>query len=290
MIAKPVFSTGDSSVVAKFNLEFTRYNCHYIFTLYDSSYVTNSFTDSIVKWTINWGDNSNKAIQQFSNKFAKNTKHTYTRNGNLTIHLKVETALGKQAEDSISIYIPGPVINIDTFIKRQYCVGELVTLKGFGTYSNADSNIWIWDFGDRTGDTRFFLDTISHIYHTAGTYNIQLQTFYHYLNAFDPCSIVSPDTNGRQERPLTIRIINCGTSIQNAIAEESIGIYPNPANQQLNITSNYPTDVLIIDRLGSIVKSFIIEGNQTINLEGISPGLYLVSNGQRKIISKLVIE
>ena len=63
--------------------------------------------------------------------------------------------------------------------------------------------------------------------------------------------------------------------------EVSFFVFPNPIHgNNLKIHSSVHLDnCRIIDQLGRVVKDFnfkIVEGYQTINLEGLSPGVYLM--------------
>ncbi|NVO03713.1 MAG: T9SS type A sorting domain-containing protein [Bacteroidetes bacterium] len=59
-----------------------------------------------------------------------------------------------------------------------------------------------------------------------------------------------------------------------------LNVYPNPANSEINITSNLNENANfeLFDLAGKIVKSELIIGqNQKINLDGISNGMYIYS-------------
>jgi transforming growth factor-beta-induced protein len=55
--------------------------------------------------------------------------------------------------------------------------------------------------------------------------------------------------------------------------EESIALYPNPANEILTINGSTYNSYTILDLSGKMIKSSTIE-NQTIDLSGLNPGMY----------------
>ena len=85
---------------------------------------------------------------------------------------------------------------------------------------------------------------------------------------------------------------------QNAKAENHLlikGIYPNPANQNLNIISGVPNTIInIYNNFGQKVYSCINSGLQTIDISSWAKGIYMVEmqddSGSKKETSKLIIE
>jgi photosystem II stability/assembly factor-like uncharacterized protein len=95
----------------------------------------------------------------------------------------------------------------------------------------------------------------------------------------------------------TINITACGVGMaEHNMFEQSIGLYPNPANDKINIevsnTSSY--SYKITDLLGKVVVSDKVSGqsNTSVNLSSINKGIYFLtveSNGQ-KATRKIIIE
>ncbi len=78
--------------------------------------------------------------------------------------------------------------------------------------------------------------------------------------------------------------------------EKLLSIYPNPANAIITIDSKFqtPYEIEIYNSMGQLVLQKNMQGlsNETISLEGLSTGCYLIkaSNGQEVISEKLVVE
>lgn len=76
---------------------------------------------------------------------------------------------------------------------------------------------------------------------------------------------------------------------------ESIAIYPNPATQYFIIDNKENTlnTILLLDQTGKIIiqKSDFYQGENFINIEGVSPGIYLLlcTTNHGKVIKKLNI-
>jgi PKD repeat protein len=70
-------------------------------------------------------------------------------------------------------------------------------------------------------------------------------------------------------------------------------LYPNPASQQVRF-SNIPSGATIsfVNQMGEVVKNQLVEDNETVNLSGLSKGLYvvLVKSGGKLYTEKLVIQ
>lgn len=65
----------------------------------------------------------------------------------------------------------------------------------------------------------------------------------------------------------------------------SFGIYPNPTNQQLNVTSSESGKYSIIDMLGNVVLQFELKaGNSTLFLDKLSNGAYIIQNQNQEFI------
>ncbi|MDI1307692.1 MAG: T9SS type A sorting domain-containing protein [bacterium] len=71
-----------------------------------------------------------------------------------------------------------------------------------------------------------------------------------------------------------------------------IKIYPNPANNILNIESLHDDTFIIINQLGQEIKRMWIKGNITneINISDLNKGLYFVESLQTKHCSKILID
>ena len=72
-----------------------------------------------------------------------------------------------------------------------------------------------------------------------------------------------------------------------------LSIYPNPANDKLNIDGNALSEIIITDIVGRIEKKIILGGSNhtTIDIHNLSKGIHIiqsVSNNGKKSISKFI--
>ncbi len=91
-------------------------------------------------------------------------------------------------------------------------------------------------------------------------------------------------------------VINCqGYALNiNTLKKANFTLYPNPANDQISITSKVANngDYKIVNLIGETVLSGDFENGQPIDISKLSKGIYCitVSNGSSVSSSKLVIE
>jgi len=292
-----IFTT---AVRAKFKTAVSRPQCRSILELFDSSYVMDPHlkkygkaSDIIVKWSVNWGDKGNYAITPFYGTMPAAVGHAYDIPGTYTITLTVFTALGCSHADSVSFTIDGAVPMFDTFIKKEYCKGDTIRFKNTSKYNRKDSNIWVWNFGDNQFASQFDTitaanDTISHVYTTAGTYNVFLYDSYQ-VSGGKRCQSVFPDTLGGQQA-FTVVVKNCDSTGISELRLQDILMYPNPAHNRMTIVSKEKTDIIITDVMGKTIKIFVNEGEQILDLKNLAPGLYIVTTTNRQVIGKLIVE
>lgn len=92
-----------------------------------------------------------------------------------------------------------------------------------------------------------------------------------------------------------VGMCNTATSVSNYTLAQEISVYPNPANEMLNIYNpdSTPLNLTIADLSGKIVlqQQLTLESNQ-INLANLTTGVYLLqlSNNNMRTTQKLVIE
>ena len=158
--------------------------------------------------------------------------------------------------------------------------------KNFQDLSNfadvpADATYY-WEFGD--GNVSFEQNP-THIYAIPGTYTVCLSVDDNDGQAYDYCKNVSVDY--------------C-TAIEEIANLNSISIYPNPAEDVLNINLIFeqPQDaeVSIINLAGQVVYTQITgistNYNTSIDISNLSSGLYMtrISSGNQSTIRNFVIE
>lgn len=72
-----------------------------------------------------------------------------------------------------------------------------------------------------------------------------------------------------------------------------ISVYPNPANDRLNLVLADQTEFYLYDMLGHLVRNEKLNrGNRTVELTGLSAGSYVLKmrTGDQHVIMNLVIE
>lgn len=83
------------------------------------------------------------------------------------------------------------------------------------------------------------------------------------------------------------------TAAKEAVEVLKPSLYPNPASQQVRF-ANIPAgaNISFVNQMGEIVKTQFVEDNETVNLSGLSKGLYvvLVKSGGKLYTEKLVIQ
>ncbi|MBD0831550.1 glycosyl hydrolase [Aestuariibaculum sediminum] len=95
----------------------------------------------------------------------------------------------------------------------------------------------------------------------------------------DPCTVTATNTSICGAKSTVVYKINGGTLSTDQV-ENNIGIYPNPANNFINIVlkGNYDdTNVILFDLTGKIVlKTNLIKDENKIDLSHLSSGMYVV--------------
>lgn len=289
---------------AHFRLAVSRPQCDYLVELKDSSYVqdphlkiTGKSSDKIIKWTINWGDKSVSSTNIFFNQLPSNIAHAYTRPGFYKIKLKVETELGCVDIDSQDIYFPGPTVQFDTLIQRNYCKGDTVSIVNTSLYNVNDSSAWTWDFGDGAFGSQFDKlnsanNPIKHAYKTEGTFPITLYQYYKFKvgNQVRTCRIQYPDPN-EKDPMFFVTINNCdSTSINDRYASSGIRMYPNPAHNTVNFVCDKPHELYIYNTLGQLIETIYIENNTVADLRHLSKGIYIIRTSTNLNVGKLIVD
>lgn len=132
---------------------------------------------------------------------------------------------------------------------------------------------WAWDFGDGNSSTD---QNPQHVYGSAGTYTVSL--------------VVNGNTNCPYSMTVNVTISG-NVSINNVI---QASLLPNPANTQssLNFSSplRFKTELHLISIDGKVLKEEILPVgtlNRMLNLEDLSPGIYLIRLKSEELNSTL---
>jgi PKD repeat protein len=150
-----------------------------------------------------------------------------------------------------------------------------------------------WAWGDtqwNTGDTAAYP---SHQYANAGVYTICLMitdangctnsycitdSILRTTNTMVQVNVISPHT---------------ATGIKEGKSSSSLTIFPNPANQILNITYNSKAQLIITDVIGNkIYEQSLNTINNNIDVSKWSKGIYFlkIMNDQESVVRKIVID
>ncbi|MFM9008062.1 MAG: PKD domain-containing protein, partial [Bacteroidota bacterium] len=143
-------------------------------------------------------------------------------------------------------------------------------------FSSASSGVTAinWDFGDGTtsGDS-----VVSHVY-SNGTYTV-------IFTASGPCGTITDSVQ------ITINV----TSL-NEVNAMSFDVYPNPANEWVNVVSNYPLErIEVLDLSSRLVQASMVGPNQfrqRITLNALESGVYLIratGNSGKQSVERLVV-
>jgi trimeric autotransporter adhesin len=72
--------------------------------------------------------------------------------------------------------------------------------------------------------------------------------------------------------------------LKNKTAQNGIVFYPNPAQNELNIQSDSPTTIKIIDAVGKLLQTIAVEiGTQTINISTLPAGVYYLHDARGNV-------
>lgn len=104
-------------------------------------------------------------------------------------------------------------------------------------------------------------------------------------------SVYAVDANGSMSAPVSTIVLVEFTGVEEN--EVSFGIYPNPAESELNINSNAASyEYQMINSVGQVVMSGVANGNVKLNVSELNNGVYflkVVANGNTSI-EKVVIK
>lgn len=178
------------------------------------------------------------------------------------------------ALDAVNFDISGSNLGIDFSISGILQPGNTIT------FNDISGNATITDFewlavgaNNTTGSGSTFTTSFAN----TGTYTVSLTA-----NSADGCEKVIK----------TINIV--GVSI-NEIEKQSISIFPNPATNLVTITHNIVENVNLkmYNSIGTLVYSKQnISGNETINLNNLARGVYLINLESEKdnVVKKLIVK
>lgn len=252
-----------------------------------------SSNGSIINYSWDFGDgNTASGLAQ------SNPTHTYVNSGVYAVCLTMTAVLGNDTCTSTycdsSVFVPsgstgGGQIScaasymVDT-VNSSLFQNQLIIWES--SYSNGNIISYSWDFGDGTTiNTQY----PSHTYTNTGVYNVCLS-----ITAIDSagidtcvstfCDSVGFDANGNLvykagQNGFTINVIDPATvGIEDLLLNESLSMYPNPANEKVTLSwdSNLKVEkVKVFSITGQQVRSVAVSGDE-LEIRDLPGGAYLV--------------
>lgn len=142
-----------------------------------------------------------------------------------------------------------PVANFNFSVTNQ-----AVSFSNLSTHATSYS----WDFGDGSSSDE---TAPTHIYESAGTYNIVLTA-----------------TQCGQSHTVSIPVNITALNIKNYSAETAIAYYPNPVESELSLNLNTVESIQLIDITGKIYNPFYYSTSENIiiNFSNFASGIYFL--------------
>jgi len=186
-----------------------------------------------------------------------NPTHTYYNPGFYDVML---TAISQYGCKSITIVMSMAVIyqtpvSLFNFTPEISQAGDTIQFNNLSYYGN----YWHWDFGDGTSSE---FENPTHVYTNNGNYTVTLIAYSNHVTTYSPaCS----DTFSLS-KTVNVELLNL---------ENFLKIYPNPANDKLNITLEEKATLEIINSQGQIVVSkSLTERTNNLNVSDLPGGVY----------------
>jgi PKD repeat protein len=212
-----------------------------------------------------WDDGS-------QNTMLTNLCHTYTAIGDYTVTLK-DTLKRYNYGDVNCAFITTEMVNVTDSAQANFSSVE-TGLTAVFTNASILATTYLWDFGD--GNTSTAVNP-THVYDAIGNYDVTLY-------ASGEC-----DTDS-----ITYTITISDVSIKENI--NFIKIFPNPANENLNISIAHGHEGVMVSLLNilgeTVIDSKKIFKDTQFNLADLSSGTYFlkVQEGNHIEVKKIVIE
>lgn len=221
-------------------------------------YNTHSYNDNdSLSYSWDFGDGSPK-------EFAINPNHNYTNSGPFNITL-ADTLLGWKSVCTIdtSLIIDG---RIATPRFQDSIVGLIAYFTDTTNHYLDTHTSWLWDFGD---GNLSILQNPTHVYLSSGTYMV----------CFTATGACGTDSS--------CRYISTNTVGLTQLKEESIFIFPNPANNQLTIEYS-GENLTITDILSREIKTINLSQGKVIDISELKPSTYFLRSEDGKILTRFI--
>jgi hypothetical protein len=100
-------------------------------------------------------------------------------------------------------------------------------------------------------------------------------------------AVYAAKTNGQMSAPVIVTIEASFDGVIEA-QESMVMVYPNPANDVLNIVANGSVEYQLINSVGQVVMSGNVEGSAHINVNDLNSGVYFLKVNEN--VQKVVIK
>ncbi|NJM14521.1 MAG: PKD domain-containing protein, partial [Bacteroidales bacterium] len=208
---------------------------------------------------------------------------TFNDPGNYNTKLEITNSCGNSASTNYTAYVSNNAeVDADMSFNdnASNCACEQITFTAYGGSS------YKWDFGD--GSVKVDnngISNVKHVYKALGTYTVKVEV----SNDCGDYELISDEINIGCAAP------GCIVGQEERFAQE-IRLYPNPANQLVNIvlgTSGQASKLNVYSYTGKRLMNHKVTGPvYPLDISALSPGIYIVELTQenQRSIMKLVVE
>lgn len=136
--------------------------------------------------------------------------------------------------------------------------GQLVSFTNLSTYTS----VFYWDFGDGTYS---YQTNPVHYYYMPGYYTVK-------LNAINPVGCVDSITKSNFIYVNPVGIVE-------AIGEKNIGVFPNPATDEVYVVAENKAEIKIFDSYGKkvIERKVLSDSDNVIDVRNLKAGMYYIN-------------
>jgi len=162
-------------------------------------------------------------------------------------------------------------------ILRPHINGNAISVSAGGTLSN---NTYSWYKKGEAGKTKITGDSVFHP-SESGVYIVRVQNkIANHLNLFsDTISYTAP---------VALNAIVAGD--EQKASNSGFTVYPNPANNILNIHTGNSASFSLLDQSGKVLLAKYITTSASMNVSQIAAGLYYLKNNSTNAVVKIIIE